>query len=81
LGRERGSTWTEKRSCGTSRARERIAQVERNLKVQQQIVDVLQGDGCNTLHARKLLQQYQELQARYIADRDRLERDLSETQV
>jgi hypothetical protein len=51
-----------------ARARERVAQVERNLKVQQQIVDVLQGDGCNTLHARKLLQQYQELQARHIAD-------------
>jgi hypothetical protein len=46
---EGGSTWTEKRSCGTSRARERVAQVERHLKVQQQIVDVLQRDGCNAL--------------------------------
>jgi hypothetical protein len=64
-----------------ARARERVAQVERHLKVQQQIVDVLQRDGCNALHARKLLQQYQELQARHISDRDRLERDLSETQV
>jgi hypothetical protein len=44
-------------------------------------VDLLQRDGRDALHARKLLQQYQELLARHIADRDRLERDLSETQV
>jgi hypothetical protein len=64
-----------------ARARERVAQGERHLKLQQQIVDVLQRDGCNALHAIKLLQQYQELQARHIAERDKLERDLSETQV
>jgi hypothetical protein len=64
-----------------TRARERVAQGERHLKLQQQIVDLLQRDGRDALHARKLLQQYQELLARHIADRDRLERDLSETQV
>jgi hypothetical protein len=64
-----------------ARARERVAQGERHLKLQQQIVDLLQRDGRDALHARKLLQQYQELLARHIADRDRLERDLSETQV
>jgi hypothetical protein len=57
-----------------TRARERVAQGERHLKLQQQIVDLLQRDGRDALHARKLL-------ARHIADRDRLERDLSETQV
>src|ERR1700720_3425651 len=64
-----------------TRARERVAQGERHLKLQQQIVDVLQRDGRNAPHARKLLQKYQELQARHIADRDRLERDLSDPGV
>jgi hypothetical protein len=63
-----------------ARAQERVAQVELHLKVQQQIVDVLERDGCNALHAKQLLQHYQELQARHIADRERL-KDLSETKL
>jgi hypothetical protein len=63
-----------------ARAQERVAQVELHLKVQQQIVDVLERHGCNALDARKLLQQYQELQARHIAERDRL-KDLSQSKL
>jgi hemerythrin len=59
-------------------AERHVLQADEHVRRQREIVEELERDGHDTRMARKLLAQFEKLQAMHIADRDRLARELSE---
>jgi hypothetical protein len=51
---------------------------ERNIARQRELISRLERDGHDSAEARKLLAKFEELQAMYLAERDRLWRDIAE---
>ena len=60
-----------------AQAEARVAQGYRHLARQREILRDLQRDGRDTLQARTWLTQFEELHAIYVADRNRLLREIS----
>lgn len=59
-------------------AEEHVASGERAIARQLVLLQELARDGHDTARARKLLGQFEELQAMHIADRDRIRKALAE---
>ncbi|HEV2549835.1 MAG TPA: hypothetical protein VGU20_21160 [Stellaceae bacterium] len=53
------------------RAKEHVAQGERHIRRQQEIIQQLQDHGHDTELARELLATFEQLQVSHLADRDR----------
>jgi hypothetical protein len=58
-------------------ARQHIAQSERHIAYQREIIDERERDGHDAAKPRQLLYQMEELYKLQIADRDRLEKELA----
>jgi hypothetical protein len=54
----------------------KIADVERHIARQRELIDQLERDRHDTREATELLDQFEHLQAQHIADRDRLRQEL-----
>lgn len=61
-----------------AQAERHVTQGERSLTRQRDMIAGLETHGHNSLAARQLLTQFEELQAMHVAARDRLRRELSE---
>jgi hypothetical protein len=59
-----------------NQAERHIADGERHLSNQRALIAELEHDGHDTSAAKSLLRQFEELQALYVADRDRLRTEL-----
>ncbi len=59
-----------------AKANEHVLLGERHVRRQRELVAELERDGHDTTGARKLLEQFEKLQAMHEADRDRIEREL-----
>jgi hypothetical protein len=59
-------------------AEEHIATDDKNIARQREVIAQLERDGRDTVSARSFLQEFEQLQARHIAERERLLRELSE---
>jgi hypothetical protein len=59
-------------------AERHVAEGERHIKRQHEIIAELGGDGHDTQMARELLKQFEETQTSHIAHRDRLAKELAE---
>ena len=59
-----------------AKAERHVDEGHRHVAHQREIVASLERDGNDTTQARALLAQFEELQAMFIADRDRLLREL-----
>jgi hypothetical protein len=59
-------------------AEEHIATVDKNIARQRDVIAQLERDGRDTASARIFLHEFEQLQARHIAERERLLRELSE---
>lgn len=57
---------------------EQVAQGERHIERQRDLVELLSRGGYDTADARALLQEFEESQAMHLADRDRLRAELGE---
>jgi len=55
-------------------AERHVAEVERHLANQRELVAQLERDGRDTAHAKQLLEQFEEVLAIHVAERDRLRR-------
>ena len=53
-----------------------LAEVQRHVAYQRELVAQLERDGYNTAEATRLLKQFEEVLAMHIADRDRLRKEL-----
>ncbi len=62
-----------------ARAEAHIATSEKNVRRQRELVAELERDGHDVAVARKLLGEFEKLQAMHLADRDRIIRLLSQT--
>ena len=60
-------------------AEHHVAVGERNIARQREIIQELKKDGHDTSEAQKLLEQFKSLQALHVQDRDRLFRELNES--
>jgi hypothetical protein len=59
-----------------ARARSAIAEAERHVANQREIVAQEEREGHDTATSRQLLDQFEELYKMHVADRDRLEQEL-----
>jgi hypothetical protein len=59
-------------------AEEHIATGDKNIARQREVIAQLERDGRDTASARTFLHEFEQLQARHIAERERLLRELSE---
>jgi hypothetical protein len=59
-------------------ARRHVADSERHIALQRQIVAEKERDGHDTSISRQLLGQFEQIYAMYLAERDRLEKELDE---
>ena len=59
-------------------AEEHIATGDKNIARQRDVIAQLELDGRDTASARTFLHEFEQLQARHIAERERLLRELSE---
>ena len=59
-------------------AEEHIAKGEKNIARQWELIAKLERDKHDTAQARAILDQFQELQAMHLAERERILRELSE---
>jgi len=57
---------------------EHIAQGERHIVRQRDLVDLLSSGGCDTQYARALLHKFEESQVMRLAERDRLRKELQQ---
>lgn len=60
-------------------ARRHVAEGERHLARQRELIADLEGSAHDVAAARQLLSQFEEMQTLHIADRDRLEKELVES--
>jgi hypothetical protein len=59
-------------------ARRRVAEGERHIALQPEIVAEMERDGHDTSMSRQLLDQFEQICALYVAERARLEKELDE---
>ena len=59
-------------------ARRRVAKGERHIALQREIVAEKERDGHDTSTSKQLLDQFEQIYAMYVAERDRLEKELVE---
>jgi hypothetical protein len=60
-------------------ARRRVAEGQRHIALQREIVAEKERDGHDTSTSKQLLDQFEQIYAMYVAERDRLEEELVET--
>jgi len=53
-----------------------VAEAERHVASQREVVAQLEREGHDTAHAKQLLEQFEEVLAIHVADRDRLRKEL-----
>jgi hypothetical protein len=58
-------------------AERHVAEAERHVAAQREFLAQLQREGHDTAQAKRLLEQFEEVLAIHIADRDRLRKELS----
>ena len=58
-------------------ARRHVAEGERHILRQRELVAEMERDGHGTAEARRLLEQFEEMQTLHVADRDRIENELA----
>jgi len=59
-------------------AQERAALGEKHIASQHKVIAKLKGLGADLTEAERLLANFEDLQRAYVADRDRIERELAE---
>jgi hypothetical protein len=60
-------------------ARRRVAEGQRHIALQREIVAEKERDGHDTSTSKQLLDQFEQIYAMHVAERDRLEEELVET--
>lgn len=61
-----------------AQAEKHIATGRKNLARQREVIAEIEREGRDTTEARVALNQFEELQAMHIADRDRIQRELAQ---
>jgi hypothetical protein len=61
-----------------AQAQRHIAEAERHVARQREIVAHLERDGHDTSSSRKLLDQFEQLYALHVEDRDRIQKEVDE---